>query len=99
MGREMNLLERESLYLITVNLLACDSQTDSYSLSKAVTQLRDCYWRNNANKDGNIDEILTDLNESFNKLSKIHRSLGETLCCLSAVINSIENRQHDDSQS
>ena len=55
---EMNLLEREALYLITVNLLACDSQTDSYSLSKAVTQLRNFFWRNNANKDGNIDEIL-----------------------------------------
>lgn len=99
MSREMNLLEREALYLITVNLLACDSQTGSYSMSKAFTQLRDCYRRNNANKDGNIDSILTDLHESFNKLSKMHRSLEETLCCLSAVINSIENRQYDDSQS
>ena len=99
MSRDMNLLEREALYLITVNLLSCDSQTDSYNLSKAVSQLRDCYWRNNANKDSNLKEILADLRESFNKLSKMHRSLEETLCCLSAVINSIENRQYDDSQS
>ena len=99
MGYDMSLLERETLYLVTVNLLTCDSQTNSYSLSEAVTQLRECYWRNDTNKDGNIDGILADLHESFNKLSKIHRSLGETLCCLSAVINSIENRQYNESQS
>ena len=99
MSRDMNLLEREALYLITVNLLACDSQTDSYNLSKAVTQLRDCYWRNNTNKDSQLDSILADLHESFNKLSKMHQSLEETLCCLSAVINSIENRQYDASKS
>lgn len=99
MGRDMNLLERESLYLITNSLLACDVQTDYYTLADAYTQLRDCYWRNNANKDSQLDSILADLHESFNKLSKMHRTLEETLCCLSAVINSIENRQYDESQS
>lgn len=98
MKQQMNLLEKESLYLVTVKLLDCDAQTDSYSLNKAVTELRDCYWSNGC-VDTDIHATIADINTTSVKLKRIEKTLSETIACLDAIVNSIENRVYDESQS
>lgn len=98
MKRQMSLLEREALYLVTVKLLDCDAQTDSYNLNKAVTELRDCYWRNGC-ADTTIHDTVANINTSSVKLKRIEETLSETIACLDAIVNSIENRIYNESQS
>lgn len=98
MKQQMTLLERESLYLVTVKLLDCDAQTDSYSLNKAVTELRECYWRNGC-VDTTIHDTIATIKTTSVKLKRIEKTLSETIACLDAIVNSIENRVYDESQS
>lgn len=98
MSQQMNLLEREALYMTIVLLKDCDAQTNSYSLDKAIADLTSCYWSNGC-INTTIDNTIANINTVSVKLKRIEKAISPIITCLDTIVNSIENRVYDDSQS